>query len=33
LLHFSHRADQKTYMDRLVWSPDEFSMNFKSFSP
>jgi hypothetical protein len=26
-------ADRKTYMDCLVWSPDELIINFRSFSP
>jgi hypothetical protein len=26
-------ADRKTYIDRLICSPDELIMNFRSFSP
>ena len=29
----SRRADRKTYIDRLIWSPDELILNFESFSP
>jgi hypothetical protein len=31
-LHFSHRVDRKTYMDRLVWSLNELTMIFGRFA-
>jgi hypothetical protein len=31
-LRSSRRADRKTYMVRLIWSPDELIMNFEIFS-
>lgn len=30
-LRFSYQADQKTYMNHLIWSSDKLIMNFRSF--